>query len=41
MLSAVIPIPVTVKIDNLRVIRRDELEEKEKEDKEAQEREDF
>ena len=29
LLGAAIPIPVTVKIDNLRIIRREELEEKE------------
>lgn len=40
LLQAVIPIPVTVKIDNLRVIRREEAEEAEEEKKkEAEERE--
>lgn len=32
LLSAAIPIPVTVKLDNLRVIRREEKEEEEKEE---------
>jgi transcriptional antiterminator NusG len=34
LLSAAIPIPVTVKLDNLRVIRREEQAEESKEDKE-------
>ena len=34
LLQAAIPIPVTVKIDNLRIIRREKSEEEEKEDDE-------
>lgn len=32
LLGAVVPIPVTVKIDNIRVIRREEMEEEAEED---------
>jgi len=32
LLGAAVPIPVTVKVDNLRVVRRDELEEEKNED---------
>ncbi len=34
LLQATIPIPVTVKLDNLRIIRREELEEETKEEEE-------
>jgi len=32
LLGAAVPIPVTVKLDNLRVVRRDEMEEEKNED---------
>ena len=37
LLQATIPIPVTVKLDNLRIIRREELEEETKEEEEWKE----
>src|SRR3989338_9057018 len=37
ILSAVIPIPVTVKLDNLRIIRREEAEELKEEENEEEE----
>lgn len=32
LLGAVVPMPVTIKLDNIRVIRREEMEEEEKEE---------